>query len=237
MVFNKIWAFLLVSITAHVIVISLVQDKINFFIEPGSTVNVRLVSTVNTTSSVSTTQSTSKNVQKNKPNKQESPVNNSTNYQPINKTSPAPLLKTITTSTPPLTTFKVTPADKLIVEEPITKKIAKKITTPVSNTTPPLNNNKTKALQYLQNALSKNFDYPRIAVNKGWQGKVLLGFQLKRNGIIENIYIAKSSGYAILDRAASKSLANIQSIPQTNGGFNYTSADLQLPVIYKLQEG
>ncbi len=238
MIFNKIWAFLLISITAHVIVISLVQDKINFFIEPGNTVNVRLVSTVNTTSSVSTIQSASKNVQKNKPNKQESPVNNSPNYQLINKTSPAPLLKTITTSTPPLTTFKVAPIDELVVDELIAEEpIAKKITTPVSNATPPLNDNKTKALQYLQNALSKHFDYPRIAVNKGWQGKVLLGFQLKRNGIIENIYIAKSSGYAILDRAASKSLANIQSIPRTNSGFNYTSSDLQLPVIYQLQEG
>ncbi len=232
MIINKIRAFLLISITAHVIVISLVQDKINFFIKPGSTMNVRLVS------SVDTTQSTSKNLQKNKSNKQESPVNNFSNNQPTNKTTPAPLLKIMTTSTLPLAAFTVASIDKPIVDELIIDKpIAKKITAPLPNATPPLKDNKTKALQYLQEKLSKHFDYPRIAVNKGWQGKVLLGFQLKQNGIIENIYIAQSSGYAILDRAASKSLANIKSIPQINSGFNYTSPELQLPVIYKLQEG
>jgi len=100
--------------------------------------------------------------------------------------------------------------------------------------------NKKLALQYLQGELSRHFSYPRLAQLRGWQGKVLLKFELKKSGTIENIFIAKSSGYAILDRAASKSLAEIKRISETDSRFkewlDNNNTNLQLPVIYRLQK-
>jgi TonB family protein len=101
--------------------------------------------------------------------------------------------------------------------------------------------NKKLVLQYLQGELSRHFSYPRLARLRGWQGKVLLGFKLQKSGTIENIYIAKSSGYALLDNAASQSLAKIKHITDTDSRFkswlDNNASNLQLPVIYRLQEG
>lgn len=83
--------------------------------------------------------------------------------------------------------------------------------------------------------LARHFHYPSLAVRRGWQGTVLLGFRVGPGGDIENPHIAQSSGHALLDRAALGALGKIHKI--TLDGTRLRAAlDLQLPVIYRLEE-
>ncbi|PKM43296.1 MAG: hypothetical protein CVV05_15745 [Gammaproteobacteria bacterium HGW-Gammaproteobacteria-1] len=83
--------------------------------------------------------------------------------------------------------------------------------------------------------LTRHFHYPSIAVRRNWQGIVLLGFRIGINGDIEAVHIARSSGYALLDRAALGALGKIQRVALDHGPLR-AALDLQLPVIYRLEE-
>lgn len=78
--------------------------------------------------------------------------------------------------------------------------------------------------------LQQHFRYPLLARRRGWQGEVLLGFQLSARGQITDIRVARSSGYPLLDRAAVNSLRQVGSLPTPR-----QQLDLQLPVIYRLE--
>jgi len=47
-----------------------------------------------------------------------------------------------------------------------------------------------------------NPEYPAVARRRGWQGSVLLKFQLTTDGLAQNITVARSSGHQQLDQAA-----------------------------------
>lgn len=82
-------------------------------------------------------------------------------------------------------------------------------------------------------SLSRHFQYPMLAQRRGWQGEVVLAFNLLSDGRIDNAHVTHSSGYAVLDRAALNALGKVKRIdlaPQTE-------TFMQLPVIYQLHEG
>lgn len=83
--------------------------------------------------------------------------------------------------------------------------------------------------------LARHFHYPPQAVRRGWQGIVLLGLRVGVDGHIEAIHIAQSSGHALLDRAALGALGKVQKLA-LDGGMLRAALDLQLPVIYRLEE-
>lgn len=49
---------------------------------------------------------------------------------------------------------------------------------------------------------NKRPEYPRIAVESGWEGTVLIKLSLSENGSVKDVAIAESSGYQILDESA-----------------------------------
>jgi len=83
--------------------------------------------------------------------------------------------------------------------------------------------------------LARHFHYPPQAVRRGWQGTVLLGFRVGIDGDIEDIHITQSSGHALLDRAALGALGKVQKLALDSGTLR-AALDLQLPVIYRLEE-
>lgn len=95
---------------------------------------------------------------------------------------------------------------------------------------------RAKLLTQIKTKFTRHFDYPRIAQRKGWQGKVLLAFNINKQGNISDIHIKNSSGYAVLDQAAQRSLSQIKSITINKWPFNIKQA-FNLPIIYKLYEG
>lgn len=85
----------------------------------------------------------------------------------------------------------------------------------------------------LQRELTNHFSYPLLARRRGWQGEVILAFRLEVDGTIINARVARSSGYGVLDRAALNALGKVKRINHTLQQVQ----DMQLPVIYRLQEG
>lgn len=90
-------------------------------------------------------------------------------------------------------------------------------------------------LSEIRQKLSHQFVYPVLARRMGWQGRVLLGFQLDASGAIHKVHIKQSSGHAILDNSAMATLNRIGSITvQKLGGF-IGAWQLEIPVIYRLE--
>ena len=92
-----------------------------------------------------------------------------------------------------------------------------------------------RLLGRVHSELLRYFRYPPLAVRNGWQGTVLLGFRINRQGDIEAIHVARSSGHSALDRAAVGALSQVRRLLLDTGSLSGT-LDLQLPVIYRLEE-
>lgn len=95
---------------------------------------------------------------------------------------------------------------------------------------------RAQVIAIVHKQLNNYFEYPLIAQRHNWQGKVIIGFKITREGSIENIQISQSSGFNILDQAAIDSLKKIGQLPQLTSWLN-TGMEIQLPVIYQLTEG
>lgn len=76
-------------------------------------------------------------------------------------------------------------------------------------------------------------EYPLMARRRGWQGTVMVEVWLDANGEQIKRDILQSSGYALLDQAALRSVARNQFVPYTINGVG-RPARLHLPVIYTL---
>ncbi|MEH6651540.1 MAG: energy transducer TonB [Motiliproteus sp.] len=88
-----------------------------------------------------------------------------------------------------------------------------------------------QAGQQLLRALNRYFRYPLKARRKGWQGEVVLRVQLSERGVVREVLLSQSSGYKALDRAALKSMNQVQAIQQLalNGELS-----VEVPVSYRL---
>lgn len=89
----------------------------------------------------------------------------------------------------------------------------------------------------LQASLRSHFYYPRIARHRGWEGLVEVGLRIEANGRLSDIRILRTSGFAILDRAA---LASVGRISRLQGAAEWLGGhhiDMVLPVQYRLIDG
>jgi len=95
---------------------------------------------------------------------------------------------------------------------------------------------RTSSLLYseLEQAFALHFYYPRIAVRRGWSGEVQLSLRIEANGKLSQIRIIKSSGFGLLDKAAMKSLDEVEILPSAIALLNGNSLNLVLPVEYRL---
>ncbi len=72
--------------------------------------------------------------------------------------------------------------------------------------------------------------YPSIARNNGWEGKVVISFIVNTDGNIMDIRIKKSSGYAILDSSAIRTVESIHGLPVPENPTRIT-----LPIVFSLE--
>jgi len=90
----------------------------------------------------------------------------------------------------------------------------------------------------LKEELNKYFYYPKAAIRRNWQGKLVVSFIIHPDGSIDNIKISESSGYEILDNAAMESVKQIK-LPvndELSGLYSLRSdAETRLPVSYTLK--
>jgi TonB family protein len=90
---------------------------------------------------------------------------------------------------------------------------------------------------YLGNArmrIEKAKRYPREARRMGWEGKVVVSFQVNRKGEVAGIRLIQSSGYEELDREALATLrrASPFSPPPLN---EEERLELEIPLVFKLE--
>lgn len=101
----------------------------------------------------------------------------------------------------------------------------------------PLDEVTTRVRARLAHDLQRHFSYPRLAVQRGWEGEVVLAMRVTANGSIEQIHLARSSGYALLDESALSTLRRIGVITDAADWLAGRSLELRLPVLYRLQQG
>lgn len=89
-------------------------------------------------------------------------------------------------------------------------------------------------LGQVRREFARYFYYPAIARERGWEGRVVVGFSLQADGHLEKIYIARSSGYHVLDESARDTLGKVGAIAEGRQWLKGRGFDLQLPVIYRL---
>lgn len=78
--------------------------------------------------------------------------------------------------------------------------------------------------------------YPKRARKQGIEGKVVLRVLIGRAGESLNVTTLQSSGYAILDEAASKAVQKWRFLPARRAGTPVEAA-LDIPIVFQIREG
>jgi protein TonB len=84
---------------------------------------------------------------------------------------------------------------------------------------------------YVINILQGNLQYPELAIEKGWTGKVEVSFNITASGYVEDVKVSKSSGHEILDEEAIKLVERFSPFPKPPG-----AAKLKIPILYELKK-
>ncbi len=106
----------------------------------------------------------------------------------------------------------------------------------ISPTTPSHNMQQNFLSGKIQTQLDRYLVYPRIARLRGWEGKVILGLRLTKNGKFEKIKIMESSGYSLLDNTALEALNKLNENTTHISWLQGYNTDLLLPVVYQLTD-
>jgi len=92
-------------------------------------------------------------------------------------------------------------------------------------------------MHYLETEFRARFQYPMVAVKRGWQGKVIVGLDINKSGFIHNVNVRQSSGYSVLDNNAIRTFENIGNIIPVLSEGNTRDYQFTIPIIYQLTKG
>lgn len=84
--------------------------------------------------------------------------------------------------------------------------------------------------------LQRHFEYPTLARVRGWQGMVWLSVTVRPDGILDAIHVAKSSGYALLDRSAIDAMQRVGQLTEARRWLRDEPVELPLPILYQLTD-
>lgn len=84
--------------------------------------------------------------------------------------------------------------------------------------------------------LQRYFEYPYLARARGWQGMVWLSVTVRPDGILDAVHVAKSSGYALLDRSAMEAMQHVGQVAEARRWLRDESVELPLPIVYRLTD-
>ncbi|MFQ5935620.1 MAG: energy transducer TonB [Acidiferrobacterales bacterium] len=88
----------------------------------------------------------------------------------------------------------------------------------------------------LRTDLARYFYYPVIARRHGWQGRVRVAFTVQPDGRLTDLRVTHSSGYRVLDQSALKALRKVGNLAEAREWLKGQSAQIELPVIYRLED-
>lgn len=120
---------------------------------------------------------------------------------PLKPQKPKPVEKVLEPTPAPAPVVDSTPSPAPAVSSPAPV-VEEKITAPVAGA------------DYLHNPAP---EYPEIAMDRGWEGKVLMKVHVKPDGKPDEVSVIKSSGQKILDDAAVKTVNKWSFVPAMRG--------------------
>ncbi|HOC38444.1 MAG TPA: energy transducer TonB [Thermodesulfobacteriota bacterium] len=82
---------------------------------------------------------------------------------------------------------------------------------------------------YIKDLIQQHLDYPRRAVQMGWEGKVVVSFVIQENGISKDVKIVESSGFSVLDDNVVRAIHAVEPFPRPP-----MKAEVQVPIMYRL---
>lgn len=77
--------------------------------------------------------------------------------------------------------------------------------------------------------------YPRWAVREGWEGNFVIAVEILKTGEVGRWKVIESTGYSLLDRAATEAVRQWQFHPAHERGRAIVSC-IQIPILFKLQD-
>jgi protein TonB len=82
---------------------------------------------------------------------------------------------------------------------------------------------------WIRDAIQRAIAYPPAARKMGWEGKVVVSFQLLSDGSVRDVRVVQGSGHAALDRGAVDAVRSASPFPRTS-----VEAEVITPVVYRL---
>lgn len=83
--------------------------------------------------------------------------------------------------------------------------------------------------------LRKSFHYPRFAILRNLQGRVMLELMIDSTGRIRQSRVFSSSGHSSLDNAALHTAQSISSLPAPPEELNWSQRAITVPLVYRLK--
>jgi protein TonB len=136
------------------------------------------------------------------------------------KPLPPPKPKVVPLKKPPKTKITPKPAPAYVAPEPVSNEAPVAAPVEAAPVAPPPPKPVEKITQpsagaaYLHNPPP---NYPEEAMERGWEGKVLLKVHVLASGKPDTVNIAKSSGHAVLDREAVRTIGVWSFVPGKRG--------------------
>jgi len=82
---------------------------------------------------------------------------------------------------------------------------------------------------WVRDAIQRAIAYPPAARRMGWEGKVVVAFQLLSDGSVRDVRVVQGSGHAALDRGAVDAVRSASPFPRSP-----VEAEVITPVVYRL---
>lgn len=83
---------------------------------------------------------------------------------------------------------------------------------------------------YIKHIIEQNISYPQRAQRMGWTGRVVVSFDVAKNGHVGTIRIVKSTGYALLDSNLIETIRKVEPFPRPP-----ISVTLIIPFTYEIR--
>ncbi len=106
--------------------------------------------------------------------------------------------------------------------------VARSVGTPLVDALPPVPG-VNERLEEIRRRIEGALEYPATAQRRGLSGTVEIEFEIAPDGRAHNIDVARSSGHAVLDRAAERGVVRAGVLPQVYGR-------LAVPLHFELTE-
>jgi len=84
---------------------------------------------------------------------------------------------------------------------------------------------------YIRDRIQKKVVYPKIARQRGWQGRVKVSFIIFADGFAKDVNIIQTSGIEVLDMSAIKAVKDASPFPKPP-----CEAQIIIPLVYKLNQ-